>query len=88
MPPIISISDLVKALKGVSSRLINGTLCPETPFKWQGSYGAFTVSRYNVRAVRKYIRLQKQHHEEGSVVDEVEETVEANTVHPKLSESL
>jgi REP element-mobilizing transposase RayT len=44
-PTTITIADLLKHVKGVSSRFVNETLRPSAQFKWQGSYGAFTVSR-------------------------------------------
>ncbi|MDW8101156.1 MAG: transposase [Anaerolineae bacterium] len=46
-PSTIAIADLVKQVKGVSSHFVNETLEPEPQFKWQGSYGAFTVSRWD-----------------------------------------
>ena len=37
-----SVAELVKQVKGASSHLVNHRL--KIPFKWQGGYGAFTVS--------------------------------------------
>ena len=36
-PTTITIADLVKQMKGVSSHFVNETLCPPFHFKWQGS---------------------------------------------------
>ena len=32
------------------------------PFAWQSGYGAFSVSRSNLEAVREYIERQEEHH--------------------------
>lgn len=53
--------DLVKDAKGASSRLANDHLGDFT-FKWRPTYAAFSVSRWNVRALCAYITRQKEHH--------------------------
>jgi putative transposase len=75
-PATITIADLLKHVKGVSSRFINETLRPPAQFKWQGSYGAFTVSRWDVARIKEYIKRQKEHHRSGELVPEFEETFE------------
>ena len=50
-PTTITIAELVKQVKGVSSYFVNQSLKPTTEFKWQGFYGAFTVSRWDVDKV-------------------------------------
>jgi putative transposase len=37
-------------------------MCGESTFKWQGGYGAFTVSKQQVPRIREYILRQKEHH--------------------------
>jgi REP element-mobilizing transposase RayT len=75
-PTTITIADLVKQVKGVSSHFVNETLQPATQFKWQGSYGAFTVSRWDVGKIIEYIKRQKEHHTSKELVQEFEETCE------------
>jgi len=75
-PTTITIADLIKQVKGVSSHFVNETLQPATQFKWQGSYGAFTVSRWDVDRTIEYIKRQKEHHTRGELVQEFEETFE------------
>lgn len=56
-PTTVSVAGLVKQVKGASSRLLSLQLADAgRPFKWQGGYGAFTVSRSHVPRVRAYIR--------------------------------
>ena len=75
-PTTITIADLVKQVKGVSSHFVNETLKPDFEFKWQGSYGAFTVSRWDVDKVINYIKRQKEHHQLGELYPEWEEAFE------------
>ena len=71
-PTTITIADLTKQVKGSSSHLITHRLAHREPFKWQGAYGAFTVSRAEVPRVRAYILNQKQHHREGTLDEDFE----------------
>ena len=84
-PTTITIADLVKQVKGVSSHFINETLQPASQFKWQGSYGAFTVSRWDVDKIIEYIKRQKGHHTTGELIQEFEEAFEEIEV-PELSD--
>jgi REP element-mobilizing transposase RayT len=75
-PATIAIADLVKQVKGVSSHFVNEVLAPPVQFKWQGSYGAFTVSRWDVDKVVQYVKRQKEHHPANDLWLEWEETFE------------
>lgn len=59
LPPKISISVLMRAMKANSSVWMNaeGHL-----FAWQAGYGAFSVSASNLEKVSTYIRRQEDHH--------------------------
>lgn len=72
LPSTITIAVLVQQIKGVSSRFVNDQLQPEYVFKWQGTYGAFSVSPQNVSSVSEYIAHQKQHHREGFILADFE----------------
>jgi REP element-mobilizing transposase RayT len=74
LPTTITIAGLVKQVKGVSSHFVNETLQPETQFKWQGGYAAFTVSRWDVSRIVGYVKRQKEHHAAGDLWGELEET--------------
>ena len=47
-----------------------------TQFKWQGFYGAFTVSRWDVDRIVQYVKRQKEHHAAGTVREEWEQAFE------------
>ena len=54
-PPKLSVSDLVKHLKGFSSFIIKDLW-------WQRGYGVFTVDEASFKRVFHYIRNQEKHH--------------------------
>ena len=81
IPATISIADLVKQVKGVSSHFVNDELHPTRDFKWQASYGAFSVSRWDVDRIVNYIKHQKEHHLNGELLPEFEETFEEFEIH-------
>ena len=68
-PTTVSVAELVKQVKGSSSHLVSQRL--RVAFKWQGRYGAFTVSPSHVARIRDYVLDQERHHAE-------------NTAHPML----
>lgn len=72
----ITLADLMKHVKGGSSRLFSQSLRPGEWFQWQGSYGAFSVGRRDVAKIVRYIQCQKQHHAEKSLWPEAENTGE------------
>lgn len=71
-PPTVSISALIKQIKGATTYFITHNIHPEQGFKWQGSYGAFTVSKRNLPDVLAYVQNQRQHHEDNHLHKEYE----------------
>jgi putative transposase len=65
----VSVAEMLKLLKGGSSRWINDQSTTNR-FSWQEGYGAFTVSVSQVPRVRKYILNQEEHHKKVSFVQE------------------
>lgn len=63
----ISVANPIQEFKGSSSHLITHEITPGEFFKWQGCYGAFTVSKADAPEVRKYIERQKEHHTQNQV---------------------
>jgi REP element-mobilizing transposase RayT len=70
IPAKIAVAELVKQVKGASSHLINHRL--KIPFKWQGGYGAFTVSHAVLPRVREYVLNQENHHRYGTTIETAE----------------
>jgi putative transposase len=67
LDPAVSVSQLVKELKGSSSHLIGKQIPGGETFKWQGGYGAFSVGASEKDRVVNYIRNQKTHHRSGEL---------------------
>ena len=68
--PIISIPDLVKDIKVVSSLWINEKKLVHGKFSWQQGYGAFSYSRSHIDTVCKYIANQEEHHKRKTFKEE------------------
>jgi putative transposase len=64
IPTTITVAVLVKQVKGSSSHLLGQRL--RVVFKWQGGYGAFSLTPSHVARIRNYVLNQEQHHAEGS----------------------
>jgi len=60
--PTISVSDILKMIKGSSSRWVNKSGVWPNKFAWQKGYGAFSVSESGCQAVVNDIRNQEKHH--------------------------
>lgn len=70
LKPAISISDLMKEVKALSSKHVNDhSLTPER-FEWQKGYGVFSYSQSSVKHVYHYILNQEEHHKRQSFKDE------------------
>jgi putative transposase len=72
IPTTTSVAALVKQIKGASSHLAAHRLPGGHTFKWQGAYGAFTVSRSDVPRIRAYIQRQEEHHRAQTLTPELE----------------
>ena len=72
MTPSLAPSRLAQVVKGSSSHLANHELESEGLFRWQEGYGAFTVSRWDIPRIAAYIQDQKHHHQEGTLLPDLE----------------
>ena len=85
LSPTRAVSDVLRMLKATSSARTTETM-PE--FGWQNGYAAFTVSRSNVDAVRRYIRDQKRHHAKKSFMGEFRQLLELHGYDPAKAADL
>jgi putative transposase len=65
-----AVCDVVEEIKKRSSKWIKTKGVAFRGFHWQAGYGAFSIGRSNVDAVRSYIAKQKEHHRRQSFQDE------------------
>lgn len=68
--PAVSVSDMLKMIKGSSSRWVNKSGKRPARFAWQKGYGAFSVSESGCKAVVNYIRNQETHHRKMTFKEE------------------
>lgn len=62
MTPDLPISDLVRDIKGSTTRFINRNRWVAGKFAWQEGYAAFSYSYSQVNDVVTYIKNQEKHH--------------------------
>ncbi len=67
LPVTLAVATLVGQVKGASAHAItHETLAAEGFFKWQGAYGAVSVSPQHLKQVAAYIHDQRERHSAGS----------------------
>jgi REP element-mobilizing transposase RayT len=62
VPSKLSVSDLMKHVKGASSHRASHVIGRAGVFRWSSAYAVFSVSAGDVDRVADYIRRQKEHH--------------------------
>ncbi|HEY3448984.1 MAG TPA: IS200/IS605 family transposase [Myxococcales bacterium] len=72
VPPSLSVSRLVWAIKGSSSHDMAHRIAPGRPFRWQEGYGAFTLRKEDSEVVASYILDQRAHHAAQTTKDDWE----------------
>lgn len=71
-PTTLAVASLIKEIKGASSHLITHEVSPTEPFKWQGSYGAFTAGKGGLPQLIEYVKDQKAHHTHRDTIEYME----------------
>lgn len=70
LPMTVTVSDVMRNLKAVSSKWINDNKLVKGRFQWQEGYGAFSYSHSQRDTVIQYIINQKMHHSKKSFKEE------------------
>ncbi len=66
----VSVSEMMRRIKGSSSKWVNERPGNSPHFAWQRGYGAFSVSESSVGNVASYIENQVEHHKKVTFEDE------------------
>ena len=74
--PHQSLSELLKAIKQMSSLWINDRKLTVGKFAWQEGYGAFSYSHSQLPEVIEYIAKQEEHHQKYSFAKEYKRFLE------------
>lgn len=68
--PVDHMSELIKVVKGESTKWIKEQGFTNESFNWQAGYGAFSYSRSHIDRVYHYIQTQKEHHRKKTFREE------------------
>jgi REP element-mobilizing transposase RayT len=71
LPSVVSVAQLVKQMKGVSSRRLTSEWEGEV-FKWQDGYSATTLHKSLLPCVKNYVSLQRERHKRNEIWPELE----------------
>jgi putative transposase len=87
IPPRHAVSDIVKKMKGLSSRRISATFArPGDAFAWQPEYGALTFGERSLADVVSYVTNQREIHAKRQTLAPYEQIERPFT--PKLQPGL
>jgi putative transposase len=76
VPPALSLADFISRVKGNSSHFVNHAL--NTPFAWQAEYGVLSFGGKQLDFVVKYVKNQRQHHRDNTLLPALEITQRRN----------
>ena len=80
MPATLLLSDLMKRLKGESSKWISTKWPMLKEFSWQDGYGGFSIGHSQIGDTVGYIRRQREHHRKFSFEQEYRRFVEVHEI--------
>jgi len=80
MARTISLSKMIQAMKGGSTRWLNLQTITTNHFAWQAGYGAFSVSESQIAKVVNYIARQDEHHRRTTFQDELTSLLKKHNV--------
>ncbi len=73
IPPKISISDFVQKIKGSITHYINHLYPAKDMFAWQRGYGVFSLGSKQLEQAVTYVKNQKEHHLNGTIIASLEQ---------------
>ena len=76
----ISVSEMVRRIKGNSSSWINKQKKLSVQFAWQKGYASLTVSESSKQKIISYIKNQKQHHKQKTFKTEFLELLNKHNI--------
>ena len=72
IPPKLSVATLIGQLKGSSSHRANEVFVTNQSFAWQAEYGVLSFSEKSLSMVVGYVKNQKKHHAENTLMTTLE----------------
>jgi putative transposase len=68
IPPRLAVSDVVKDLKGLSSRRLNASAAEHGSFAWQPEYGVLTFGERSLPEIVAYVSNQRDIHAKREIL--------------------
>ena len=68
VPPRLALSDFIGQVKGNGSHFVNHELSQPYHFSWQAEYGVVSFGGRQLNMVAKYVKNQRLHHGEGTII--------------------
>ncbi len=84
LKPKVSVSELMKGVKGKSSKYINDHALTGNRFEWQDGYGVFSYRHRDIDEIYQYVANQEEHHKTQTFIDEYMELL--NEFHVSFEE--
>ena len=72
VPPATALAKFVAQVKGSSSHFVNHGLSTPYHFSWQAGYGILSFGGKQLDMVVKYVKNQRQHHHESTIISFLE----------------
>ena len=84
IPPSVAVSDVIGILKAGSSRRITRAY-PEAGFAWQRESVIYSVSSTGLERITGYVKAQKVHHAQGTLIAGFEEPPKIPGSHVRIA---
>ena len=68
IPPKLAVAEVIRQFKGASAHYVNHQPQAAGTFRWQRSYGALTFGGRSMKTVVAYVRNQKEHHRQNTII--------------------
>jgi len=78
IPPKMAVATVIGQLKGASSHRVNEIFVSHSSFAWQAEYSVFSISEKILPRIVEYVKNQKEHHSENSLMDALEQNADSH----------
>ena len=72
VPPRVAVSEFARQVKGASSHFANHGISLPYQFAWQPEYGVVSFSNSQLNTVAAYVKHQREHHRQGTLIAALE----------------
>jgi putative transposase len=84
IPPASAVAKFIGQIKGVASTKFNKSGISNVRFAWQDEYGAFLFDAKRLPNYVAYVKRQKEHHRQNTIIPILERTA-SESIGPRLA---